>query len=1112
MSKTFMVAFKLNAMLSRNYKKTFDKAEDKATQLANSLDFAAKRAMRLTAPLKAIAATSIKAAQDWESAWTSVRKVTDGSEEDLQALEYTALRMARELPHTHKAIASVFEAGSRLGIATGHLEGFSRTMLAVEATTTLTLDKAATGFANISNVMGTSQADFDRMGSTILKLGNNFNSTEADILKMSSRMAGAASAIGMTEASLMGFATATSAVGIEAAVGATAWNTILSDMDIAVATGSDSLEAFARVAGKSAEEFSAAFRQDATGAITSFIGGLNRIDGEGGNVALTLYNMGYRADGVRGTLVNLAGGYDVLVDALQMGNKAWYENTELTKAVEERYATFESQLQIMRNQLNHVGIVIGTVLMPHVLRFIGVASSFAEWFSELDSRIHIVIASLIGLAVVLGPFLWILSKVIKVGKGLYGVWIAFTTANIKFTAVTSSSTIAIGKKKIALGALGKGIAGYNALLTKGIFSLTGYGMAMKKSAAGAGLLTKALVFVKIGFIKLTAAMLLNPIGLIIAGVVALTAGIVGLVRWLNRTGKEYKALGEETQQLLERQQSLSEAVASQGEDFERNTRLMQMAQTQTDNLSDSVKHLSDMQAANVTERERLGRQALELELELGDVYARRAEIEEQLNDGTRRNRSNRRALENAINDLITVEDGYRLALEANAEQMKFVNSLYDDNVQALADISQAQQNAAIDTYGHEMTMRRLAFTSEEWADAQGSALDRMNSAFEGYKRITTNVFDTVNQRAYVSVGEMTANLTANADAVEEWSKNMAILHARFDELEIDEALLEQLRNAGPEMSETIAKLVDACDYALQDLGAAFERSTEVAVEAMQRELDPMGVANSAEELIDHVALAILENQAMENSLIDKVNAGFGVFAETIYAAGFNDEGTNIAYSIGEGIRDGSIHVESAMVFISRNAMESVRREFDMHSPSRKMIGMGKHIMDGMSIGIINMSGKLIRACEDIAEDVSDSLTVSPPAVEIPAYSDKIAGYIWPGGYAKAQSATADNATSSLTNFSRYENLTATGTDNPSPISYRPVDVMSRLDEANASYGGDSMSFSYSPVITINGGGHNGNELESAISSALKNGYSEVENIVKRVFCEEQSRKRRLANA
>ena len=139
------------------------------------------------------------------------------------------------------------------------------------------------------------------------------------------------------------------------------------------------------------------------------------------------------------------------------------------------------------------------------------------------------------------------------------------------------------------------------------------------------------------------------------------------------------------------------------------------------------------------------------------------------------------------------------------------------------------------------------------------------------------------------------------------------------------------------------ELVNASDYELAALNEAFEDSTRVAVESMQRELDPMGVTNSAEELIDSVAITILENKAMEDALISKVNTSFEAFSSTINDAGFDYAGYNMTQSTAQGISDGTINIENAMRHAARSGMAAMRAELEMNSPL--LILYKKHLTD-----------------------------------------------------------------------------------------------------------------------------------------------------------------------
>ena len=92
----------------------------------------------------------------------------------------------------------------------------------------------------------------------------------------------------MTEPEILALSAAMSSVGIEAEAGGTAMTQTLSAIESAVAHGGDTLNEFARIAGMSAADFADMWETDAVGALTSFIGGLGRLEEQGESAVLTL--------------------------------------------------------------------------------------------------------------------------------------------------------------------------------------------------------------------------------------------------------------------------------------------------------------------------------------------------------------------------------------------------------------------------------------------------------------------------------------------------------------------------------------------------------------------------------------------------------------------------------------------------------------------------------------------------------------------------------------------------------------------------------------------------------------------------------------------------------
>lgn len=366
--------------------------------------------MGVTAPIVAGSVAVFKASSDFESAFAGVEKTVEGTEGQMKTLRGEIRNMAKEIPATTTEIAAVAEAAGQLGIQTENVEKFTRTMVDLGESTNLSSDQAATTFARFANIVGMSQDDFDKLGSTVVALGNNLATTESEITDMALRLAAAGKQVGLTEAEILGFSGALSSVGIEAEAGGTAFSKVMIDMSLAAEKGGDKLDNFAKVAGVSASDFKKAYQEDAAGAITMFIEGLATAEERGLSAIGILDEMGITEVRLRDTLLRAAGASDVFSGALEMGSKAWEENTALTDEASKRYATTESQLKILWNRVKDVAITLGDALVPAVMDAIDAAEPLiqkiedgAQAFSDMDEEQQQTILKFIAIAAAIGP-------------------------------------------------------------------------------------------------------------------------------------------------------------------------------------------------------------------------------------------------------------------------------------------------------------------------------------------------------------------------------------------------------------------------------------------------------------------------------------------------------------------------------------------------------------------------------------------------------------------------------------------------------------------------------------------------------------------------------------
>lgn len=339
------------------------------------------------------------AAIDWETAFTGVQKTVQGTTEEMAHLERGLRRMAKvDIPLEATELAGVAEAAGQLGIQTPAILGFVDVMSKLGVTTNLTSHQAATDLARLANITQMPQQHFDRLGATIVDLGNNFATTEAELVEMALRIAGSGKLIGLTEAQVLGFATTLSSVGIFAEMGGTALSRVFVAVQKAVQTGTGELTTFAQVTGRTADEFQALFERDPAEAIAGFLDGLKSMIDAGESIHPVLEQLGFDNVRVRDTILRAAGAGDLLRRALETGNLAWEQNIALNREAELRFGTAASRIQLAKNALTELKIVIGGALAPTLTDLLDDIRPVLDAMAEFAERNPMVVKIVAGLA------------------------------------------------------------------------------------------------------------------------------------------------------------------------------------------------------------------------------------------------------------------------------------------------------------------------------------------------------------------------------------------------------------------------------------------------------------------------------------------------------------------------------------------------------------------------------------------------------------------------------------------------------------------------------------------------------------------------------------------
>lgn len=463
---------------------------NQTTKIGEGLSsFGSKWTKGVTMPIVAGVGLVTKAAMDWESSFAGVQKTVDEVVDkngnviySYAELEQGLRNLAKELPATHTEIASVAEAAGQLGIASESVVTFTKTMIDLGESTNLSAEDAATSIARIANITGMTSDEYERFGSSLVALGNNFAATESEVLEMATRMASAGTVAGLTETEILGLATAMASVGIQSEAGGTAITQTLTAIEKAVDSGGDKLDKFAEISGMSSEKFAETWNQKPIDAIQSFIKGLGELDEESESTTAVLDEL--EMSGVRQSnmLRSLSLASDVLTGAVDMSNSAWSENTALSEEAQKRYATVESQLSMLKNEVVDIAIEFGGPFLEALRDGVQAAKPFiekvgelAEAFSNANPETQQAIMKYIGLAAVIGPAAKGIGGFLKiVGGGASTIgkmsqWLgkvngtakaskmAFDIASTGASGLATSATAAAGVGSTGLAGLASGL-------------------------------------------------------------------------------------------------------------------------------------------------------------------------------------------------------------------------------------------------------------------------------------------------------------------------------------------------------------------------------------------------------------------------------------------------------------------------------------------------------------------------------------------------------------------------------------------------------------------------------------------------------------------------------
>lgn len=382
----------------------YEKFAEKLSKVGESFQAVANIAQ----PIANVLQQSVDSAINFEDSFANVSKTFTGTDEQLQQLNEDIKEMSTRVPVSTSELNNLASIAGQLGIKAEDISTFTEIVAGLGEATNITSEEAGKLMAQFNNITnfteGYGAEGYERFASTIVHLGNNSATTEKEIMNMAQRFASAGTLAGLNAPEILGMATALSSVGIASESGGTSLTKMTQKIQNAIETGSEDLNAFAEVAGVTADEFSKKWQESPVEAINMFLGGLNKTYKEGGSVMKLLDELGFNEVRLRNAASALATSEKDLGYYVGLANQAWDKNSALQTEVGRKYDTVASKQKMLKNSMELARIEIGEALLPVMAQIVTTARDIivpiAEWIDknpELVQAIASAVAVLLSL-------------------------------------------------------------------------------------------------------------------------------------------------------------------------------------------------------------------------------------------------------------------------------------------------------------------------------------------------------------------------------------------------------------------------------------------------------------------------------------------------------------------------------------------------------------------------------------------------------------------------------------------------------------------------------------------------------------------------------------------
>ena len=295
----------------------------------------------------------------FESAMAGVKKVVDGTPEQISELEAEIKSLAGTLGIMPVELANIAAQGGQLGIALDKLPEFTKMAASMSVAFGISAEAAGDAAAKIANVYQLPIEKVGELGDAINVLGNNTAAKEKDIVEVMTRIGGNAKQFGLAAEEAAALADAFIALGKPPEVAGTAINALLSKLQTAQAQTPGFKDALQSI-GLSADDMAASIAANPQKTLTAFLKQLETLDTQARSLVLAEMFGAEFSDDVA-VLVGSLGEYE---KALALVADKGKTVGAMQKEVDAALGTTQAKINQAQASFSATAATLGQVLLP----------------------------------------------------------------------------------------------------------------------------------------------------------------------------------------------------------------------------------------------------------------------------------------------------------------------------------------------------------------------------------------------------------------------------------------------------------------------------------------------------------------------------------------------------------------------------------------------------------------------------------------------------------------------------------------------------------------------------------------------------------------------------